>query len=173
MISGSSEFNKNKDNNNKAEICATVCNVLCVQRSVAHFKGSVNALQKCCASVARHLGVRVCVCVYAPTYGQCQAAVAATASWRRFAMQMPSKWRLATVDWRLATRLRSMLHAACCLPLATCHLPRHLVTVSVSPSGAKFKQQVQVTSAQAQRAQERNSLSDSTVSCSRAAITIL
>lgn len=121
MISSSSVYNNNK----KPDICATVCNVLCVQRSVARFKGSVNALQKCCASVARHLRVRLCVCVRVcvPTYGQCQAAVAATASQRRFAMQMPGKWRLLTVNGRLATRLRSMLHAACWLLSATCHLP--------------------------------------------------
>lgn len=136
MISGSSirsEFNKN-NNNNKAEICATVCNVLCVQRNVAHFKGSVNALQKCCATVARHLRVRVCVCAHlwsmsSSSFCYCKLAVFCNANAKQMAIG----------NSRLAIGNSPAQHAACCLLSATCHLPRHLVTVSVSPSGAKFK----------------------------------
>lgn len=100
------------------------CATCCVQRSVARFKGSVNALQKCCASVARHLRVRVyvreCVCARAHLWSMssssccyCKLPAFCNANARQMAIGN-SRWAIGNSPAQ---------HAACCLLAATCHLP--------------------------------------------------
>lgn len=123
MISGSSEFNKNKDNNKQGKnLYYSVQRGVCAAQCCA-FQGQRNALQKCCASVARHLRVRVCVCV-------CMRPLMVNVKQQLLLLQVGGvlqckcqangDWQQSIGDWQLACAACCMLPAVCHLPLATC-----------------------------------------------------
>lgn len=123
-------------------VCAAcvVCVVCAAQRCA--FQGQrqqrcKSAAAKCCMTLEC---AAVCVCVCVPARSLMVNVKLL------LLLLLQCKWRLAT--WRLATRLFGLLRATChpATHATSYQLPPTQDVPAVSPSYAKFKRQVQVTS---------------------------